>query len=116
MMEGAKVSKEDWWKKSIAYTKAIFSRIYDVCTVSFNRTIGAIINGILFAMDLLEAFTTIGWIRHLDILTALVVASLQKEGGTIKDTIKQLKDITTAVGKNTKGLKYLKTIHPNLSM
>ena len=60
MMEGAKVSKENEWKKCLTYTKAIFSRIYNICTISSDRTTGAMLYVMLLATDLLEAFTAPG--------------------------------------------------------
>ena len=88
MMTGAGLTSIESWKKCLTYSKAIFNRIHDVRTLSSDRTSGSMLYGMLFATELLGLFATLGWIRHPDISSALVVASLQKEGGAIKDTLK----------------------------
>ena len=107
----------------MTYTTAIFARIYEVQTVSSDRTPGSILYGMLLSTELLAAFAALGWIRHPDISSALVVASLQKEGGAMKDALKSTSELKTQVGKNTTSLKTvdtnwknLKTRHPNLTM
>ena len=76
-MTGAALTQGDAWKKCLTYTKAIFSRIYEVRTVSSDRTPGSMLYGMLLSTELLAAFAALGWIRHPDISSALVVA----EGG-----------------------------------
>ena len=76
MMEGAKLSRDESWGKCLTYTKAIFARIYDGRTVSTDRTPVTMLYGMLLSSKLLEAFVALGWIRHPDISSALVVASL----------------------------------------
>ena len=79
--------------------------------------------GMLLSTELLAAFAALGWIRHPDISSALVVASLQKEGGAMKDALKNIGELKTQVGKNTTSIKTvdtnwknLKSRNPNLTM
>ena len=123
MMTGAALTQGDAWKKCLTYTKAIFSRIYEVRTVSSDRTPGSMLYGMLLSTELLAAFAALGWIRHPDISSALVVASLQKEGGAMKDALKNIGELKTQVGKNTTSIKTvdtnwknLKSRNPNLTM
>ena len=77
----------------------------------------------LLSTELLAAFAALGWICHPDISSALVVASLQKDGGAMKDALKNIGELKTQVGKNTTSIKTvdtnwknLKSRNPNLTM
>ena len=70
--------------------------------------------GMLLSTKLLALFTAIGWICHPDILSALVVASLQKDGSGIQEVLRQVKEMASQVSKNTKGVKDSKTNWKNL--
>ena len=109
MMTAAALTQSDAWKKCLTYTKAIFARIYEVRTVSSDRTLGSMLYGMLLLTELLAAFAALGWIRHPDISSALVVASLQKEGSAMKDALKSISELKTQVGKNTTSLKTVDT-------
>ena len=53
---------------------------------------GPIAYGMVQATNLLNAYVTIGWICHLDVSSALVIASLQKEGKSIEAILWVIKD------------------------
>ena len=74
--------------KYLTYSRALFTRVYEVRTVSADKTLGAMIYGMLRATQLLEGFAALGWIRHPDVSSALVVASLQKEGKSVDEALK----------------------------
>ena len=91
-------------------------------TVSVDKTLGAMIYGMLQATQLLEVFAALGWIRHLDISLALVVASLQKEGKAVDETVKSFMNEKAQVTTNKNHitnfqteLKNLKSRNPNLN-
>ena len=70
----------------------------------------------LLSSELLEAFAALGWIRHPGVSSALVVASLQKEGGALKEAVKGIKDLSVLVKVNQAVLKNLKKNNTNLNM
>ena len=87
MMTGAGLSSSESWNKCLTYVKAVFTRIFKVHTVSEYKSLGSMIYGMMRATYLLESYTEMGWIRHSDVSSALVVTSLQREGwGTSAST------------------------------
>ena len=60
------------------------------------------IYGMLLATDLLEEYSTLGWIWHPDISSALVMASLQREVGSPSGKV--------SVAENKQGTKIKKAI------
>ena len=52
MMEGDELSRDESWGKCLTYTKAIFSRIYDVQTVSADRTPGTMLYEMLLSSEM----------------------------------------------------------------
>ena len=72
---------------------------------------------------MLESYGELGWIRHPDVSSALVVAALQKDGKSLSDSIqaqvKRLKDPQVASNKShiaelKAELKKLKEDNPSL--
>lgn len=75
--------------------------MHEVRTTSTDHTEGAMLYGMLRATQLLAGYGDLGWIRHPDVSSALVVASLQKEGTAIHRVEKMVKD----AGDEIKSLK-----------
>lgn len=119
LMTEAGLSNSEAWAKCLTYAKAVFKRIFDVRKLSLIKTLGGMIYGMLKSTTLLEGYAVLGWIRHPDVSSALVLASLQKEGRAVNDNMKKLKGDLTQVGTNTadiaklvKELKQLKIKNP----
>ena len=72
--------------------------------------------GMLLSSELLEAFAALGWIGHPNVSSALVVASLQKEGDALKEATKGLEELSVLVKANQAVLKNLKKNNTNLNM
>jgi hypothetical protein len=92
MMTGASLGTAAAWNKCLTYAKAVFKRVNDVRTTSTDHTSGAMLYGMLRATQLLSGYGDLGWIRHPDVSSALVVASLQKEGTAIAAVAKSAKE------------------------
>ena len=101
MMTGAGLGASESWNKCLTYSKAIFKRVHEVRTTSTDHTEGAMLYGMLRATQLLAGYGDLGWIRHPDVSSALVVASLQKEGTAIHRVEKMVKE----AGDEIKSLK-----------
>ena len=84
MMTSAGLAEQEAWKKCLTYCRAVFNRIHEVRMVSTDRTLGGMFYGMMQKTCLLESYGKLGWIRHPDVSSALVIASLQKEGKVIK--------------------------------
>jgi hypothetical protein len=67
------------------------------------------IYGMLRATQLLESFAELGWIRHPDVSSALVVASLQKEAKGLDDALKGIANKTDQINKNKKAIDEIKS-------
>ena len=68
----------------------------------------------LLATQLLEAYSEVGWIRHPDVSSALVVASLKPEGNAVKAAIAQLGFDKELIYKNKKAIDTLAAEQRNL--
>ena len=109
MMTGAGLgSKEAWDNKECTYLKAVFRRVYEVRTVSTKQSIGAMIYGMLRATNLLDDYTALDWIRHPDVSSALVVASLQREGKQLTTVVSEFRQDKATIKKNKDGVESLK--------
>ena len=109
MMTGAGLgSKEAWDNKECTYLKAVFRRVYEVRTVSTEQSIGAMIYGMLRATNLLDDYTALDWIRHPDVSSALVVASLQREGKQLTTVVSEFRQDKATIKKNKDGVESLK--------
>ena len=122
MMTNAGLGVEESWKKCFSYAKAVFTRIYNVRTVSKRLSPGAMLYGMLRATMLLEEYVAVQWIRHPDVSSSLVIASLQREGKLMEeavkkfeDHLKKLDDTDKLAKKNERGLKDLYQKNPNLN-
>ena len=124
MMVQAGMSHTEAWKKCLTYSRAVFTRIHEVRTVSTEHTAGSMLYGMMRATRMLESYGELGWIRHPDVSSALVVPALQKDGKSLTDSIqaqvKKLKDPQVTSNKNNIAelkaeLKRLKEKNPSLS-
>ena len=109
MMLGAGLTSSEAWTKCLTYSKALFTRIHEVRSVSDDTTLGAMIYGMLRASHLLESFAELGWIRHPDVSSALVVASLQREAKGLEEALKGIKKDTDQITKNKKAIEEVKS-------
>ena len=100
--------------RCLTYSKALFTRVYEVRTVSADKTLGTMIYSMLRSTQILEGFAELGWIRHPDVSSALVVASLQKEGKSVKEAVKSTKQEVAQVKTNKSNIKSLQTELQNL--
>ena len=100
MMTDAGLNGEQSWKKCLTYSCAVFARIYEVRTISADYTLGTMIHGMLAATQMLQAYGDLGWIRHPDVSSALVVASLQREGRSVQEALGISKGEKAQIQKN----------------
>ena len=122
MMTGAGLKKDDAWSKCLTYSRAVFEHIYEVRSTSADKTPGAMIHGMLRSTQMLQSYMELGWIRHPDVSSALVVAALQMEGKAVdaalaKDKVKtdQINNNKDNVLKVTNQIKALKDKNPSLN-
>ena len=108
MMRQAGLSEEEAWGKCLTYAGAVFTRIYEVRTVASVRTIGSMLYGMMRATKLLQSYGELGWIRHPDVSSALVVAALQKDGRSRSEDLAKLKLKDPQVGTNKNDITALK--------
>ena len=83
-------------------------------TVLADKTLEAIIYRMLQATQLLEGFAVLCWIRHPDVPSALVVATLQKEGKTADEALKSFKQKKAQVMTNKNQIANLQAELRNL--
>ena len=114
MMTRAGLSDAEAWDKVLTFVKAVFDRIAQVRNVSSDNDLGPgfKIYGAMRATALLEGYSDLGWIRHPDVSSALVVASMQREGKGVSDAVSSLsqqiatnKSNITKLDRLTKALK-----------
>ena len=91
MMHQAGLSDEEAWTKCLTYARAVFARVYEVRTTSSQHTVGSMLYGMMRATQLLQGYGELGWIRHPDVSSALVVAALQKEGKAVTEALSKAK-------------------------
>jgi hypothetical protein len=122
MMTGAGLKKDDAWSKCLTYARAVFEHIYEVRSTSADKTPGAMIHGMLRATQMLQSYMELGWIRHPDVSSALVVAALQMEGKAVEGALKKDKVKSDQINTNKDGMeklakqmKALKDKNPNLN-
>ena len=120
MMTATGLAEQESWKKCLTYCRAVFYRIHEVRTVSTDRTLGVMVYGMMQVTCLLESYGKLGWICHPDVSSALVIASLQKEGKVIETAMTKGKEKADQVEKNKRGwecldkeLKKLKEKNPS---
>jgi hypothetical protein len=113
MMVDAGLDEPNSWLKCLTYARAVCYRIFEVRTISKDRTVGAMIFGMMNATVLLEGYGTLGWIRHPDVSSALVVASLQREGK--KASGKQVDLNKSNIQKLEERFKKLEDKNPSLN-
>ena len=107
MLTGAQIEGATAWDRVLGYTKAVFSRIHEVRTVSMDRTQGAMIYGMLLATQLLEGYALLGWIRHPDVSSSLVISALKKDAGQAAAMAKKLDEGLKAVKANQSAIEKL---------
>ena len=119
LLTEAGLSTSEVWAKLLTYSKAVFTRIFDVRKLSLIRTLGGMIYGMPKATTLLEGYAVLGWVCHPDVSLPLVLASLQKEDRAVNDSMRKIKVDLAQVGTNTKEigkivneLKHLKIKNP----
>jgi phage tail sheath gpL-like len=66
---------------------------------------GSMIYGMLRATQLLGAYADLGWIRHPDVSSALVVASLKREGKAVTKAVEKLNIDAEQITKNKKAVE-----------
>ena len=109
MLTGAQIEGATAWDRVLGYTKAVFSRIHEVRTVSMDRTQGAMIYGMLLASQLLEGYALLGWIRHRDVSSSLVISALKKDAGQAAAMAKKLDEGLKLVKANQAAIEKLQT-------
>jgi len=116
MMTKAGLSPEVAWTKCLTYALAVFERIHEVRTTALLHTPGSMLYGMMRATRLLQTYTEIGWIRHPDVSSALVMAALQRQGAenvvAMRDP--QVNTNKSGVATNKAGIASNKTKITNL--
>ena len=115
MMTATGLVNEEAWKKCLTYSRAVFDWIHGVRSTSSDHDAGSMLHRMILATKLLEAYGELGWIRHPDVSFALVVASLQKEGKSMKSAIERTEAKNREIERNTATLKKLKNNNPDLN-
>lgn len=120
MMTDAGLGVDEAWGKCLTYARAVFLRVHEVRTAETHLTAGSMLYGMMKASNLLSAYGELGWIRHPDVSSALVVAALQKEGKAVAAAIAkatkpnpQIALNKTAIGNLQNELKSLKSKNPS---
>ena len=113
-MTGADIPKVDAQKKALTYTKAVFQRIHEVKTSSLDTGVGDMIYGMLLSTEMLEEDKILGWIHHLDVSDAQVMASFRRKGGRIAQVKTSIKTLETKAGATAEKFKKLKDTNPDL--
>ena len=115
MMTVAGLVAVEAWKKCLAYSRAVFDRIHDVRSTSSYHDAGSMLHRMMLTTKLLEAYGELGWICHPDISSALVVASLQKDGKSTKLAIERTDAKNREIERKSVALKKLKNNNPELN-
>ena len=92
MLTGAQIDSGTAWDRVLGYTKAVFDRVHEVRTTSLDRTQGGMIYGMLLATQLLEGYALLGWIRHPDVSSSLVISALKRDGNQSASVAKKLEE------------------------
>jgi hypothetical protein len=101
LMTGANAGAKDAWdNKMLTFVLEVWERVQAVRTVTSESTSASMIFGIMKATDLLDRYSELGWIRHPDVSSALVIASLQRDGKGNKSSADKLGELATAVATN----------------
>ena len=109
MLTGAQIDGTTAWERVLGYTKAVFTRIHEVRTQSMDRTQGAMIYGMLLSTQLLEGYALLGWIRHPDVSSSLVISALKKDAGQAANMAKKLEDGLKIVKANQGAIEKLQS-------
>ena len=107
MMTDAGLGVEEAWGKCLTYARAVFARIYEVRTVASVHTAGSMLYGMMRSTQMLQAYGELGWIRHPDVSSALVVAALQKEGKAVTEALAKAKAKDPQVATNKSNISSL---------
>jgi len=107
MMTQAGLSDEEAWGKCLTYARAVFARIFEVRTVASVHTVGSMLYGMMRSTQMLQGYGELGWIRHPDVSSALVVAALQKEGKAVTDALAKAKAKDPQVATNKSNISAL---------
>ena len=109
MMNQAGLGEDEAWTKCLTYARAVFARIFEVRTVASVHTVGSMLYGMMRATQLLQGYGELGWIRHPDVSSALVVAALQKEGKAVSEALGKAKTKDPQVNTNKNNISTLDT-------
>ena len=107
MMTEAGLGMEEAWGKCLTYARAVFVRVYEVRTVASVHTVGSMLYGMMRATQMLQAYGELGWIRHPDVSSALVVAALQKEGKAVSEALAKARTKDPQVASNKSNISSL---------
>ena len=97
------LSEAEAWLKCLTYARAVFTRVHEVRTVASVHSVKSMLFGMVRSTVLLQAYGKLGWIRHPDVLSALVVATLQKEGKAVTEALNRakIKDLQVTTTKSS---------------
>ena len=109
MMTQAGLSEAEAWLKCLTYARAVFTHVHEVHTVSSVHSVGSMLFGMMRSTVLLQAYGELGWIRHPDVSSALVVAALQKEGKAVTEALNKAKIKDPQVISNKSNITNLAT-------
>jgi hypothetical protein len=109
MMTDASLTNEVAWAKCLTYCRDVFKRIQEVRTVSSDYTLGSMIHGMMVATKMLGSYGELGWIRHPDVSSALVMAWLQRDGKNLsQDDKAQINTNKADIKSNKSDIKSVK--------
>ena len=107
MLTGAQIDSGTAWDRVLGYTKAVFDRVHVVRTTSMDRTQGGMIYGMLLATQALEGYALLGWIRHPDVSSSLVISALKRDGSQSAAVAKKLEEGLKLVKANQSAIEKL---------
>ena len=114
----------------LTFTMSIFETTHRVRTITSEGAAHTMLFGIMRATELLDEYLKAEWVNHPSVLSAMVLASLQKDGkgksvvaGTVAEHTTKLASLfnsTVSLKVSCKSiqeeLKALKNKNPNLNM
>ena len=71
------------------------------------HTAGSMLYGMMRSTQMLQAYGELGWIRHPDVSSALVVAALQKVGKAVTDALAKAKAKDPQIATNKSNISSL---------
>jgi hypothetical protein len=103
-------SDKNAWDRVLTYVKSVFENVHKVRTLVKSHTPGSMLMGMFKATLLLEEYRKLEFVRHPYVSSALVIASMQREGKQLGEALKQLEGYFKTITNNSAALSRLEAI------